>query len=162
MGGRIFGCSLSPMPSLPPSPAALSLRAAGGNGRLRRKDLIGFPSPPGILRLAGHSCVPRPSPKPKTSGQAPWKARGPRKTTSYSIAKETRGAGAPAGLPPQSGGCLPLLPALLYHLLPASPNRSASLANPLHFAGGARVGVRLEGCARSALQPESPLPGREL
>lgn len=42
-GGRIFGCSLSPVPSLPSSPAALLLRAAGGNGKLRRKESIRFP-----------------------------------------------------------------------------------------------------------------------
>lgn len=103
-------------------------------------------------------------PQLKASGPASRKVRGPRETTFHGIAKETGVAGAPAGLPQQSGGCFPPLLALLHHPLPASAGRSPRLANPLNFAGGAQVGERLQAARRerSEIFPGSALPRREL
>lgn len=95
-------------------------------------------------------------PQPKASGGASWKERGPLGTTFHRIAKETSGAGAPAGLLRQPGGRFPPLPALLLLLLPASPTPSTSRA------------ARRWGCSFWPLPerarrffPGSALPGRE-
>lgn len=111
------------MLTLPPSPAALQLTAAGGYGALQWKESIGFLPFPTFSALSNTR-----TPQPKASSGASRKERGQRRTTFHCIAKETSGAGAPAGLLRQPGGRFPPLPALLLLLLPASPTPSTSRA----------------------------------
>lgn len=120
-----------------------------------------FPCPPNLLRLSRQPRVP-------ASAQGQWpgfeEGAGAARDDFHGIAKETGVAGAPAGLPQQSGGCFPPLLALLHHPLPASAGRSPRLANPLNFAGGAQVAERLQAARRerSEIFPGSALPRREL